>query len=166
MASGIHNNNANKRNSFHRDVFQPVKASPPSYSDILKNTNTTQVKEPEARKKIERGLLRIPSSVSDENKENNDEEVEEKSVTTKKKKNKKKSTVETQPQRVKKSKEALTLDFADVVEKMLESSKTDKKTVIRTGGILPAQAPIPPKEIRNSKKNVIYFMHKLLYVGW
>ena len=79
-----------------------------------------QVKEPEARKKIERGLLRIPSSVSDENKENSDEEVEEKSFTTKKKKKKKKkSTVEAQPQRVKKSKEALTLDFADVFEKML-----------------------------------------------
>lgn len=43
MATGIHNDNANKRNSFHRDVFQPIKASPPSYSDILKNTNTTQV---------------------------------------------------------------------------------------------------------------------------
>ena len=69
----------------------------------------------------ERGLLRIPSDGSD-NEETEQQEVDEEEGKTKKKKKKKKkkkSTVEAPPQPVKKSKEALSLDFGDMLTKIM-----------------------------------------------
>ncbi|XP_028402327.1 selenocysteine insertion sequence-binding protein 2-like isoform X2 [Dendronephthya gigantea] len=120
-----------------------------SYSDILKSKSNTKV--PIEGSKNEKGFLRIPSEKS-ENEGVDEKEVEEQGKRKKKKKKKKKSGIETQPQTVKKSKEALTLDFGDMLEKIMESSASKKKPIIRTGGFLPAQAPLPPKETRTSRR--------------
>ena len=65
----------------------------------------------------ERGVLRVPSDAS----EDDGVKVEEQEGKTKKKKKKKKkkSAADVTPQPVKKSKEMLTLDLSDMMEKMM-----------------------------------------------
>ncbi|CAB4028367.1 Hypothetical predicted protein [Paramuricea clavata] len=124
--------------------------APLSYSDILKSKPNIQLPDPGKVDGNARGILRVPGEASEDE---NGQEVEEEGKTKKKKKKKKKkkSAGETAPQPVKKSKEALTLDFSDMFMKIMESSTAKKKPVMRTGGFLPAQAPLPPKETRITK---------------